>query len=276
MIKKLLIAAVVVFIAYAAQNAYKGSLIANKSDEVVGYVDESGAVHNMCNDNNHPLLTDEDNDVREYKFPTLRELDPPMECKNENGLRICFDKAGVLPCNVFDVSCQQYHDEIQKREITKIIDARGNIADNDLSFSNPTIIVGAIDGYGISAYVVNSKGKVIGETFGDGMVYHYLGWEKPERVYYKYNDAIGQLNDEGIAFDKDGNIIGVVAHNVFCDNLEKKPRCDISNKWCREYCEKNCPKKQAQYKKERPIASALHKLVKKLKSYTITRKQMPE
>ena len=273
MIKKLLIAAVVVFIAYAAQNAYRGSIIiAAKSDEVVGYVDESGAVHNMCNDNNRPLLTDEDSDVREYKFPTLRELDPPTPlpdyCK-ENG-HICVDD-GVLLCDITAEWCQEY----QNRVITNFIDENGNIIDNPSN--NDTIICGAIDGYGTSAYVVNSKGKVIGETFGDGMVYRYLGLPGLKRIYYQGNqgDAIGQLNDEGIAFDKDGNIIGKISENVFVDN-RGEPRCDISNKWCRDYCKKNCPKKQAQYKKERPIASALHRFVKKLKSYTITRKQMPE
>ena len=256
MIKKLFIATIIALFSIGtatAQNEHKGSLITAKSNEV--------------------------SDAGKYKGPTRRELNhpvPPVDCKGV----IC-DDDGVLLCDITAEWCREYHTNLTNRTITNFIDENGNIIDN-FNLSNrdtikDTIICGAIDGYGTSAYVTNSEGKVIGETFGDGIVYHYLGLPGLKRIYYQGNqgDAIGQLNDEGVAFDKDGNIIGKISENVFVDNRGES-RCDTNNKWCREYCEKNCPKKQAQYKKERPIASALHKLVKKLKSYTIHRKQMPE
>ena len=249
MIKKLLIAAVVVFIAYAAQNAYDSSINVNKSDE--------------------------NSNAREYKFPTIRELDPPLDCTDERGFITC-DEVGKVLCDISDESCQRYYEELHKRKITNVIDEKGNIIDNDYrSLSdNHAIICGAIDGYGTSAFVINNEGKVIGETFGDGMVYNYIGWDDWERVYPRGN-AIGKLNNEGVAFDKNENIIGRISENVFVDN-RGKPRCNTDNNWCRDYCKKNCPKKQAQYKKEHPIKGALYKLIDKLRTYMTGRKQKPE
>ena len=262
MVKKLLIAVVITLFSIntaAAKDEHKGSLITAKSNEV--------------------------SDAGKYKGPTRRELDPPTPlpdyCKEKG--HFC-DDDGVLLCDITAEWCREYHTNLTNRIIINFIDESGNITDKrykrdnrDLYFSDDFIIIGAIDGYGTSAYVTNSEGKVIGETFGDGIVYHYLGLTRLKRIYYRGNqdDAIGQLNDEGVAFDKDGNIIGRISENVFVDN-RGEPRCDTDNKWCRDYCEKNCPKKQAQYKKEHPIASALHKLITKFRSYTIHRKQMPE
>lgn len=249
MIKKLFIATIIALFSIgtaAAKDEHKGSLITAKSNEV--------------------------SDAGKYKGPTRRELDPPTPlpdyCVGENGKPTC-DDGGVLLCDITAEWCREYHTNRNKRGIINFIDESGNITDKrykrdnrDLYFSDDFIIIGAIDGYGTSAYVTNSEGKVIGETFGDGIVYHYLGLTRSKRIYYRGNqdDAIGQLNDEGVAFDKDGNIIGRISENVFVDN-RGKPRCDTDNKWCRDYCNKNCPKKQAQYKKEHPIKAMFYCII---------------
>ena len=441
MIKKLLIAAVIVFIADVAQNAYKGSFIATKSDEVVGYVDESGAVHNMCNDNNRPLLTDEDNDVikkqdnidniiddkgyfiapqeirayskehsdcyisytdvagetaymcngsqvvgpnessksckkdcilsycfnpdvcydkeKHYNYDCLlqqteqHQLSTVKSCllknrkwyenwrkhvaegkayesvitKQDDGIKQClyfydtpfteedfvynadeyvvgyveknwnnktvihkikwtdeamligeiignringcahFDSAGRVIMNE-DFKCDwefetpvEYIGQVvdtpknnirncYNKKRSKFIRADKNNGVIDLNgkvivprkttadfpatarseCDHCGIITGTHTNTGDEAFVFADWDVRVGTADGDGIVY-----DEDHR-------AIGKLNDEGMAVDVDGNIIGVVAHNVFCDNLEKKPRCNADNKWCQDYYKKNCAK----------------------------------